>query len=158
MPQAIHVPARTQFANWTTLEEYPTPARDKQLWCRCSCGTEKRVYIHNLRVSKGCQRCALLRRNKHGLGYSFQCNQGYVSLVWKRNNKSVCLAEHRLVMERYLGRELFKDENVHHINGVRDDNRIENLELWSTSQPPGQRIADKLLWAEEIISRYGNKT
>jgi len=62
--------------------------------------------------------------------------------------------EHRLVMEQILGRQLRSDEAVHHRNGVRDDNRPENLELWSKSQPHGQRVEDKVAWAVGIIQLY----
>ena len=65
------------------------------------------------------------------------------------------ILEHRWIMEQRLGRPLLPEENVHHLNGQRADNRPENLELWSTSQPPGQRVEDKVWWAREIIHLYG---
>lgn len=69
--------------------------------------------------------------SKYG-GYTARHPKGYV-LVFVPNHphasKDGRVLEHRLVMEEHIGRYLTKDEQVHHINGIRDDNRIENLAL-----------------------------
>jgi hypothetical protein len=65
--------------------------------------------------------------------------------------------EHVVIMEQALGRPLYENETVHHINGVRDDNRPENLELWAKKHTPGQRVADRLRDARETIRTYDER-
>ncbi len=73
-------------------------------------------------------------------------NHGYVQIYCPGHPNSGVkgyMFEHRLVMEEHLGRYLERHERVHHLNGIKDDNRIENLELWQFGHPPGQRAHDK---------------
>lgn len=103
----------------------------------------------NLDAASGVQRVEIGADPTRSAG-SGRTKAGYVLVLvddkWVR--------EHRLVMERMLGRPLYEGENVHHKNGIRDDNRPEDLELWVTSQPPGQRPEDLIAWAREILERY----
>lgn len=63
--------------------------------------------------------------------------------------------EHVLVMSAKLGRPLKPRETVHHRNLLRSDNRPENLELWTTSQPKGARVEDLVAWARWFLEEYG---
>lgn len=81
---------------------------------------------------------------------------GYASILRRDHpnaDRQGYVREHRFVMAEFLGRPLEPDETVHHKNGIRDDNRIENLELM-VSHPYGQRVTDRVDDALTILRRY----
>lgn len=98
---------------------------------------------------------APLQKQVRGGGW-VRNTQGYVTKAVHENGCQRRLFQHRVVMEEVLGRPLLPTETVHHKNGIRDDNRPENLELWTKAQPAGQRVEDKINWAVEFIELYAN--
>lgn len=79
-------------------------------------------------------------------------------LIWKPGHpnarKDGYITEHTFVMSESLGRPMLPGENVHHRNGVKTDNRLTNLELWTTHQCRGARVSDLVAWAKEILDTY----
>lgn len=92
------------------------------------------------------------------IGEPYSGSGGYLFVYYPTHpnaNPKGCIQVHRLVMSEILGRPMLDHENVHHKNGMRDDNSRGNLELWSDSQPPGQRVEDKISWMKEFLPQYG---
>ncbi len=134
------------------------------------CGKSFTVSVTSTRKFCGLSCQALTRRAKPG--HRRLEKDGYVSLHIEGpdgpDGLTVRVEEHRWVFEQLVGRDLLPFENVHHVNGQRDDNRTDgppvmtpdgnlrsgNLELWSTSQPAGQHVGDKVAWAIDLLSLY----
>lgn len=144
------------------VKEYLYKNSHDRYWeCVCDCHTDKTVSvsISNLlgknTTSCGCYKKELLSSkqgcNHHSWkGGRFKNTSGYIEISI---NKEYFL-EHRIIMERKIGRKLNSNETVHHINGFKDDNRIENLELWAGTHIKGQRVSDLVKWAKEILLQY----
>jgi hypothetical protein len=158
---------------WSRREEQNVPVRCGK------CGEEHMAHAGNIRkdtFTGQCRSCLHTgpssttwrggRVDKHGYIYVkvYPDNPFYDSMA----NNMGYIAEHRLVMAQHLGRPLKRTEVVHHRNGDKTDNRIENLELYvsmsehwkaiQTNAPhPGYVSAKKLIKAVEMVKRILEK-
>lgn len=152
----FHAEGRNRAEAFKTRKDRGRP-RLPRVNVPCStCGEPVSRQPNQLRMYKKsyCSRTCCLKGGVENtakkIGTTRNTSQGYID----ERTESGWVRQHRLVMERHIGRPLWPDENVHHKNGHRSDNRTSNLEIWSTAQPAGQRVEDKVAWAIEMIERY----
>lgn len=139
------MPIRMNFGNWNSFV--------------LACGYKPyKPYLSEL-AKKNRSLAKKGKRSSNWKGGRLKDKFGYIQ-IWKPEHPNAKIAgyihEHRLVVSEDLKRPLESFENVHHKNGDRADNRLENLELWNTQQPAGQRVEDKVLFAKKILKLYGN--
>lgn len=120
--------------------------------------SKQQVESRNSFCTRSCAKRYVSRERSYDNPYHKKIDDnGYVRLYFGTVDGQLIqrnILEHRWIMEQFLGRPLEKHENVHHKNGVRNDNSLSNLELWSKSQPAGQRVVDKVVWAKQILEMY----
>ena len=144
--RGIHVDSPIRVKVFRGGRVCEVPDCDRLHYARGICWT------HYTRVQRGKPLGPPIRKRTKG-NNTHKTLAGY-SLLKTGRGKNGWQLEHRSIMALHIGRELLTHENVHHKNGVRDDNRIGNLELWDTSQPKGQNIHDKLAYYGDLAKRW----
>lgn len=158
-----------KYNRWTVLDKTPISGgknRHVKYYVICDCGREGLVSSSALTrgESKSCG-CLNQEKRKERVAKNSPRwldktrridDDGYV-LIWypeHPNSRRGLVREHTMVMSEKLGRPIRKNECIHHRNGIKTDNRIENLELWGKGHPIGYRIEDKIIWAVEFLQKY----
>ncbi len=149
-----------RFGRWVIVKQVGHNKHGHIAWqCKCDCGTESERGINTIvrGGSKSCGCMALKGKNHPHWNGGRVSQRGYIKIHMPSHPNAIkCgyVMEHVMVMSKHLGRPLRNEETVHHKNGIRSDNKIENLELWTSNHPSGQRVSDLVLWAKEILKTY----
>jgi len=131
---------------------------DKYIWSAClDCGkTRWVVLVKGKPESNYCSSCA----RKHWARGWYKDKKGYIYIKLETNDFFYPMAkgdgyipEHRLVMARYLKRHLLRWEVIHHKNGIKDDNRLENLQLLSCNGKHNKEINKRIKELERIVEK-----
>lgn len=123
------MPIRMHFGNWTKF--------------LIAAGFTPRLSEFSLKARENSINARRGKKGGNNKGGRIKDKNGYIQ-IWMPSHKNARMAgyihEHRLVMSNHLGRPLEGFESVHHKNGIKDDNRIENLELMTKRVHKGSVI------------------
>jgi len=166
MGEAIDLTGQ-RFGRLMVLKKVPKPEGLKNTnahWlCKCDCGSEPKIINgKSLRrgITKSC-RCRM-KNGKLWKNGTKMDSRGYILLRKPEHpnaDKSKYVPEHVYVMSEHIGRPLRKGEQIHHRNGIRDDNSIDNLELCTrNTHHSGQKVSDLIDFCEDFLFQYDKKS
>ena len=155
-----------KFGKLTVMRDAGRNQKGSVLWfCHCDCG-KTAVTITSLLKSGATKSCgclvaesARLRKGaKHPSYKGGKTNkEGYVQILdhgHPNANKRGRVLEHVFVMAKHLGRPIMRGETIHHKNGIRNDNRIENLELRTGQHGAGACVSDMIEFCVDYLKKY----